>query len=198
MKLSKYRDYKVQNKEYNLVWLDKLLLLLDSAKQEMVKPHVLHIRFKLADGVKLRKVTDRLDKHLTTSKARGAEDSRYRNAKPKCLWKKEVNHDQYGLHYHLAIVIDQWKVNSPYWTLYTYFHKMRDEGLINDFSILKAVLGSYLNAVTGKEMDSLPLKDKDKDKKDRDNTAKAVYWLSYLAKTETALLGEKCCWLTGV
>lgn len=193
MKLSKYRDYKVQNKEYNLVWLDKLLLLLDSAKQEMVKPHVLHIRFKLADGVKLRKVTDRLDKHLTTSKARGAEDSRYRNAKPKCLWKKEVNHDQDGLHYHLAIVIDQWKVNSPYWTLYTYFHKMRDEGLINDFSILKAVLGSRLDAVTGKEVESLPLKDKD-----RDNTAKAVYWLSYLAKTETALLGEKCCWLTGV
>lgn len=187
MKIQEYRGFKIQPKHsYNLVWLDKLLLLINSAMEDMVKPHVLHIRFTLTEGKDLRPVMDRLKKHLMKKRS---VDSRYNPGEPKCLVKKEVNKDQDGLHYHLAIVVDQWCIKNPCWVLSSYFHKMREDKLINDFSVLKPVIGKRLDAVTGETLDSLPVKQ---------YPEKAVFWLSYLTKTETALLGEKSCWLTGV
>ena len=171
-----YRGYDLPNREYYCVWLDKLLKLLDTAQSVMYKPNVLHLKVKLLDGIQLKLVTDRLTKSVTAKS----------KTKPMFLVKREIDNSQLGEHYHLAIVIEKQYVYSPCFLLDSIMQLCKDNDLVQDYWICKANVGDW---ITPDELNSLPINDyKDK----------AVYWLSYLCKVDTAMQGQKSLWLSGV
>ena len=45
-------------------YLDKLIKLFNTAITTMNRPHVIHLRLKLEDGIKLKEVMDRIVKHF--------------------------------------------------------------------------------------------------------------------------------------
>ena len=162
-------------------YLDKLILLVETACLTMYKPHVMHLRLKLQDGIQLKLVLDRLNKAVTNKS----------KSKPMYMVKREIDSTQDGEHYHIAYVIDQAQVKSPCVlldkTLARCVENELELKLVKHYTILKA----NLNAVWQEdkhEVNSLPLLQyKDK----------GVFWLSYLCKVRSTIDGQKCLWLAG-
>ena len=171
-----YREYDLPDREYYCVWLDKLLKLLDTAQSAMYKPHVLHLKVKLLDGIQLKLVTDRLTKSITTKS----------KTKPMFLVKREIDSNQLGEHYHLAIVIEQQYIKSPCFLLDSVMQQCKLNELVKDYWICKPNVGDW---ITPNVLNSLPV---------NEYKATAVYWLSYLCKVDTAMQGQKSLWLSGV
>jgi hypothetical protein len=161
-------------------YLDKLILLVETACLTMYKPHVMHLRLKLQDGIQLKLVLDRLNKAVTNKS----------KSKPMYMVKREIDATQDGEHYHIAYVIDQYRVKSPYDLLDKALKRCVENTLelklVKDYSIRKA----NLNAVwqEKEEVNSLPL---------LQYKEKALYWLAYLCKVRSTIEGQKCCWLAG-
>jgi len=162
-------------------YLDKLILLVETACLTMYKPHALHLRLKLQDGIQLKLVLDRLNKAVTNKS----------KSKPMYLVKREIDATQDGEHYHIAYVIDQAQVKSPCVLLDKALTRCVENTLelklVKDYTIRKA----NLNAVWQEEKHEVHSLELLKYK------AKAVYWLSYLCKVRSTIEGQKCCWLAG-
>ena len=142
----------------------------------MYKPNILHLKVKLLDGIKLKLVTDRLTKSITAKS----------KSKPMFLVKREIDNSQLGEHYHLAIIIEQQYVYSPCTLLDSVMQQCKTNELVQDYWICKANVGDLHSP---NELNSLPINDyKDK----------AIYWLSYLCKVDTAMQGQKSLWLSGI
>ena len=162
-------------------YLDKLILLVETACLTMYKPHVMHLRLKLQDGIQLKLVLDRLNKAVTNKS----------KSKPMYLVKREIDATQDGEHYHIAYVIDQAQVKSPCVLLDKAIKRCVENTLelklVKDYTIRKA----NLNAVWQEEKHEVPSLELLKYKQ------KGVYWLSYLCKVRSTIEGQKCCWLAG-
>lgn len=162
-------------------YLDKLILLVETACLTMYKPHALHLRLKLQDGIQLKLVIDRLNKAVG-NKAQ---------SRPMYMVKREIDSTQDGEHYHIAYVIDQYRVKSPYDLLDKALKRCVEDTLelklVKHYSIRKA----NLNAVWQEEKHEVPSLELLKYKE------KALYWLSYLCKVRSTIEGQKCCWLAG-
>ena len=161
-------------------YLDKLILLVETACLTMYKPHVMHLRLKLQDGIQLKLVLDRLNKAVTNKS----------KSKPMYMVKREIDSTQDGEHYHIAYIVDQYRVKSPCKlldkTLSRCVENTLELKLVKDYTIRKA----NLNAVwqEKEEVNSLPL---------LQYKEKALYWLAYLCKVRSTIDGQKCCWLAG-
>lgn len=161
-------------------YLDKLILLVETACLTMYKPHVMHLRLKLQDGIQLKLVLDRLNKAVTNKS----------KSKPMYMVKRELDSTQDGEHYHIAYIVDQYRVKSPYDLLDKALKRCVENTLelklVKHYSIRKA----NLNAVwqEKEEVNSLPL---------LQYKEKALYWLAYLCKVRSTIDGQKCCWLAG-
>lgn len=181
-----YKSYELPRKDrktglpavFYTSYLDKLILLVKTACLTMYKPNALHLRIKLEDGVQLKLVLDRLSKAVS-NKAQ---------SKPIYMVKKEVDSTDDGEHYHIAFIVDQYRVKSPYYLLDKTLNRCVENELVLHYSILKA----NLNAVwqdEKHEIGSLPLlKYKEK----------CVFWLAYLCKVRSTIDGQKCLWLGGL
>ena len=158
-------------------YLDKLILLVETACLTMYKPHALHLRLKLQDGIQLKLVIDRLNKAVG-NKAQ---------SRPMYMVKREIDSTDDGEHYHIAYIVDQYRAKSPYNLLDKTLGRCVENELVLHYRIRKA----NLNAVWQEEkheVNSLELlKYKDK----------GVYWLAYLCKVRSTIDGQKCCWLAG-
>lgn len=161
-------------------YLDKLILLVETACLTMYKPHAMHLRLKLQDGIQLKLVLDRLNKAVTNKS----------KSKPMYMVKREIDATQDGEHYHIAYIVDQYRVKSPCdWldkALKRCVENTLELKLVKHYSIRKA----NLNAVwqEKEEVNSLPL---------LQYKEKALYWLAYLCKVRSTIEGQKCCWLAG-
>jgi len=157
-------------------YLDKLILLVETACSTMYKPHALHLRLKLQDGIQLKLVIDRLNKAVG-NKAQ---------SRPMYMVKREIDSTQDGEHYHIAYIVDQYRAKSPYNLLDKTLGRCVENELVLHYRIRKA----NLNAVwqEEEEVNSLPL---------LQYKEKALYWLSYLCKVRSTIEGQKCCWLAG-
>lgn len=162
--------------EFYTTYLDRLILLVNTACLTMYKPHAIHLRIKLQDGIQLKPVLDRLSKAVT-NKAK---------SKPMYMVKRETDSTQDGEHYHIAYIVEQSQAKSPCYLLDKALKLCVKNKLIKHFRILKA----NLNAVwqEKEEVNSLPL---------LQYKEKALYWLSYLCKVRSTIEGQKCCWLAG-
>lgn len=183
-----YRGYELPRKDrktglpavFYTSYLDKLILLVETACLTMYKPHVMHLRLKLQDGIQLKLVLDRLNKAVTNKS----------KSKPMYMVKREIDSTQDGEHYHIAYIVDQYRVKSPYDLLDKALKRCVENTLelklVKDYSIRKA----NLNAVwqEKEEVNSLPL---------LQYKEKALYWLAYLCKVRSTIDGQKCCWLAG-
>lgn len=161
-------------------YLDKLILLVETACLTMYKPHAIHLRIKLQDGIQLKLVLDRLNKAVTNKS----------KSKPMYMVKRELDATQDGEHYHIAYIVDQYRVKSPCDLLDKALKRCVENTLelklVKHYSIRKA----NLNAVwqEKEEVNSLPL---------LQYKEKALYWLAYLCKVRSTIDGQKCCWLAG-
>lgn len=161
-------------------YLDKLILLVETACLTMYKPHAIHLRIKLQDGIQLKLVLDRLNKAVTNKS----------KSKPMYMVKRELDATQDGEHYHIAYIVDQHRVKSPCDLLDKALKRCVENTLelklVKHYSIRKA----NLNAVwqEKEEVNSLPL---------LQYKEKALYWLAYLCKVRSTIDGQKCCWLAG-
>ena len=146
----------------------------------MYKPHAIHLRIKLQDGIQLKLVLDRLNKAVTNKS----------KSKPMYMVKRELDATQDGEHYHIAYIVDQYRVKSPCDLLDKALKRCVENTLelklVKHYSIRKA----NLNAVwqEKEEVNSLPL---------LQYKEKALYWLAYLCKVRSTIDGQKCCWLAG-
>lgn len=161
-------------------YLDKLILLVETACLTMYKPHAIHLRIKLQDGIQLKLVLDRLNKAVTNKS----------KSKPMYMVKRELDATQDGEHYHIAYIVDQYRVKSPCDLLDKALKRCVENTLelklVKHYSIRKA----NHNAVwqEKEEVNSLPL---------LQYKEKALYWLAYLCKVRSTIDGQKCCWLAG-
>ena len=161
-------------------YLDKLILLVETACLTMYKPHAIHLRLKLQDGIQLKLVLDRLNKAVTNKS----------KSKPMYMVKRELDSTQDGEHYHIAYIVDQYRVKSPCDLLDKALKRCVENTLelklVKHYTIRKA----NLNAVwqEKEEVNSLPL---------LQYKEKALYWLSYLCKVRSTIDGQKCLWLAG-
>lgn len=180
-----YRSYELPRQDrktglpavFYTSYLDKLILLVETACLTMYKPHAIHLRLKPQDGIQLKLVLDRLNKAVS-NKAQ---------SKPMYMVKRELDSTQDGEHYHIAYIVDQYRVKSPCKLLDKTLARCVENELVKHYTILKA----NLNAVwqdEKHEVNSLELlKYKDK----------GVFWLSYLCKVRSTIDGQKCSWLAG-
>lgn len=184
-----YRSYELPRKDrktelaavFYTSYLDKLILLVETACLTMYKPHAIHLRIKLQDGIQLKLVLDRLNKAVTNKS----------KSKPMYMVKREIDSTQDGEHYHIAYVIDQAQVKSPCKLLDKTIARCVEDTLelklVKHYTILKANLNAVWQEETH-EVNSLELlKYKEK----------AVFWLAYLCKVRSTIEGQKCCWLAG-
>jgi hypothetical protein len=157
-------------------YLDKLILLVETACLTMYKPHAIHLRLKLQDGIQLKLVLDRLNKAVTNKS----------KSKPMYMVKRELDATQDGEHYHIAYIVDQARVKSPCVLLDKTLARCVENELVEHYDIPKA----NLNAVwqEKEEVNSLPL---------LQYKEKALYWLAYLCKVRSTIEGQKCLWLAG-
>lgn len=183
-----YRSYKLPRQDrktglpavFYTSYLDKLILLVEKACLTMYKPHAIHLRIKLQDGIQLKLVLDRLNKAVTNKS----------KSKPMYMVKRELDATQDGEHYHIAYIVDQYRVKSPCDLLDKALKRCVENTLelklVKHYSIRKA----NLNAVwqEKEEVNSLPL---------LQYKEKALYWLAYLCKVRSTIDGQKCCWLAG-
>lgn len=158
-------------------YLDKLILLVETACLTMYKPHAIHLRLKLQDGIQLKLVLDRLNKAVTNKS----------KSKPMYLVKRELDATQDSEHYHIAYIVDQYRVNSPCVLLDKTLARCVENELVKHYTILKANLNPVWQE-DKHEVDSLPL---------LKYKQKGVYWLAYLCKVRSTIEGQKCCWLAG-
>lgn len=158
-------------------YLDKLILLVETACLTMYKPHALHLRLKLQDGIQLKLVIDRLNKAVG-NKAQ---------SRPMYMVKREIDSTDDGEHYHIAYIVDQYRAKSPYNLLDKTLGRCVENELVLHYRIRKA----NLNAVWQEEKHEVPSLELLKYKE------KALYWLSYLCKVRSTIEGQKCCWLAG-
>lgn len=184
-----YRSYELPRKDrktelpavFYTAYLDKLILLVETACLTMYKPHAIHLRLKLQDGIQLKLVLDRLNKAVTNKS----------KSKPMYMVKREIDSTQDGEHYHIAYIVDQYRVKSPCVlldkTLSRCVENTLELKLVKDYTIRKA----NLNAVWQEEKHEVPSLELLKYKE------KALYWLSYLCKVRSTIEGQKCCWLAG-
>lgn len=180
-----YRSYELPRQDrktglpavFYTSYLDKLILLVETACLTMYKPHAIHLRLKLQDGIQLKLVLDRLNKAVTNKS----------KSKPMYMVKREIDATQDGEHYHIAYVIDQYRVKSPCDLLDKTLGRCVENELVLHYTILKA----NLNAVwqdEKHEVGSLPL---------LQYKNKGVFWLAYLCKVRSTIDGQKCSWLAG-
>lgn len=184
-----YRSYELPRQDrktglpavFYTAYLDKLILLVETACLTMYKPHAIHLRLKLQDGIQLKLVLDRLNKAVTNKS----------KSKPMYMVKREIDSTQDGEHYHIAYIVDQYRVKSPCDLLDKALKRCIENTLelklVKHYTILKA----NLNAVWQEdkhEVNSLPL---------LKYKQKGVYWLAYLCKVRSTIEGQKCCWLAG-
>ena len=158
-------------------YLDKLILLVETACLTMYKPHAIHLRLKLQDGIQLKLVLDRLNKAVTNKS----------KSKPMYMVKREIDSTDDGEHYHIAYIVDQYRVKSPCDLLDKTLGRCVENELVLHYRIRKA----NLNAVWQEEKHEVPSLELLKYKE------KALYWLSYLCKVRSTIEGQKCCWLAG-
>ena len=156
-------------------YLDKLILLVETACLTMYKPHALHLRLKLQDGIQLKLVIDRLNKAVG-NKAQ---------SRPMYMVKREIDSTDDGEHYHIAYIVDQYRAKSPYNLLDKTLGRCVENELVLHYRIRKA----NLNAVWQEEKHEVPSLELLKYKE------KALYWLSYICKVRSTIEGRKCCWL---
>ena len=184
-----YRSYELPRQDrktglpavFYTAYLDKLILLVETACLTMYKPHVMHLRLKLQDGIQLKLVLDRLNKAVTNKS----------KSKPMYMVKRELDATQDGEHYHIAYIVDQYRVKSPCDLLDKALKRCVENTLelklVKHYTILKANLNAVWQEETH-EVNSLELlKYKEK----------ALYWLAYLCKVRSTIEGQKCCWLAG-
>ena len=184
-----YKSYKLPRQDrktglpavFYTAYLDKLILLVETACLTMYKPHVMHLRLKLQDGIQLKLVLDRLNKAVTNKS----------KSKPMYLVKREIDATQDGEHYHIAYIVDQAQVKSPCKLLDKAIKRCVENTLelklVKDYAIRKA----NLNAVWQEEKHEVPSLELLNYKE------KALYWLAYLCKVRSTIEGQKCCWLAG-
>ena len=162
-------------------YLDKLILLVETACLTMYKPHAIHLRLKLQDGIQLKLVLDRLNKAVTNKS----------KSKPMYMVKRELDATQDGEHYHIAYIVDQYRVKSPCDLLDKALKRCVENTLelklVKHYTILKANLNAVWQEETH-EVNSLEL---------LKYKQKGVYWLAYLCKVRSTIDGQKCLWLAG-
>lgn len=163
--------------EFYTSYLDKLILLVETACLTMYKPHALHLRLKLQEGIQLKLVIDRLNKAVG-NKAQ---------SRPMYMVKREIDSTDDGEHYHIAYIVDQYRAKSPYNLLDKTLGRCVENELVLHYRIRKA----NLNAVWQDEKHEVPSLELLKYKE------KALYWLSYLCKVRSTIEGQKCLWLAG-
>lgn len=180
-----YRSYELPRQDrktglpavFYTSYLDKLILLVETACLTMYKPHAIHLRLKLQDGIQLKLVLDRLNKAVG-NKAQ---------SRPMYMVKREIDSTDDGEHYHIAYIVDQYRAKSPYDLLDKTLGRCVENELVLHYTILKA----NLNAVwqdEKHEVGSLPL---------LQYKNKGVFWLAYLCKVRSTIDGQKCSWLAG-
>lgn len=182
---NKYRSYELPRQDrktglqavFYTSYLDKLILLVETACSTMYKPHALHLRLKLQDGIQLKLVIDRLNKAVG-NKAQ---------SRPMYMVKREIDSTDDGEHYHIAYIVDQYRAKSPYNLLDKTLGRCVENELVLHYSIRKA----NLNAVWQEEKHEVHSLELLKYKE------KALYWLSYLCKVRSTIDGQKCLWLAG-
>lgn len=167
--------------EFYTTYLDRLILLVETACLTMYKPHVMHLRLKLQEGIQLKLVLDRLNKAVTNKS----------KSKPMYMVKRELDSTQDGEHYHIAYIVDQYRVKSPCVLLDKALKRCVENTLelklVKDYAIRKA----NLNAVWQEDKHEVPSLELLKYKE------KALYWLAYLCKVRSTIDAQKCCWLAG-
>ncbi len=184
-----YRSYELPRQDrktglpavFYTAYLDKLILLVETACLTMYKPHAIHLRLKLQDGIQLKLVLDRLNKAVTNKS----------KSKPMYMVKRELDSTQDGEHYHIAYIVDQYRVKSPCDLLDKALKRCVENTLelklVKHYTILKANLNAVWQEETH-EVNSLELlKYKEK----------GMFWLAYLCKVRSTIDGQKCCWLAG-
>ena len=172
---NKYRSYELPRQDrktglqavFYTSYLDKLILLVETACSTMYKPHALHLRLKLQDGIQLKLVIDRLNKAVTNKS----------KSKPMYMVKREID----------STDDDQYRAKSPYNLLDKTLGRCVENELVLHYRIRKA----NLNAVWQEEKHEVHSLELLKYKE------KALYWLSYLCKVRSTIEGQKCCWLAG-
>ena len=180
-----YKSYELPRKDrktglpavFYTAYLDKLILLVETACLTMYKPHAIHLRLKLQDGIQLKLVLDRLNKAVTNKS----------KSKPMYMVKREIDSTDDGEHYHIAYIVDQYRAKSPYNLLDKTLGRCVENELVLHYRIRKA----NLNAVWQEEKHEVHSLELLKYKE------KALYWLSYLCKVRSTIEGQKCCWLAG-
>jgi hypothetical protein len=163
--------------EFYTTYLDRLILLVETACLTMYKPHVMHLRLKLQEGIQLKLVIDRLNKAVTNKS----------KSKPMYMVKRELDSTQDGEHYHIAYIVDQYRAKSPYNLLDKTLVRCVENELVLHYSIRKA----NLSAVWQEDKHEVPSLELLKYKE------KALYWLAYLCKVRSTIDAQKCCWLAG-
>jgi hypothetical protein len=183
------KGYELNNSENYLgVYVEPFLRLIEVVEHStevFSRPQGYHLRFRLADGVSIATLVDRLTKNYSRP---GRGRKKENTFKPLFLWACEsdpnyrffdddgVSRPGAGHHYHMAVLLDGRKASPT--SLHALRTKLLKLGLVLDMAVIPTMTpegkGYFksLNSQLGRE--------------------EYVFWLSYICKvrTKASLIGS--------